>query len=884
MIVFIVLILSGVYASSENAVGWEELQEQQEQAQVEGTKENPYIINITGSTGGNQTFHYTSYPFYFKTQTIGSFEVSVDVEKQEVTFRLVDNQKDKIIALIKESDATKVDSKQLGIEYREAEETLISAPLYDIQEIVLGTQNNVTQEVRKTKLINMAPSASLLATRSNLYFFTNYEDNLVQQQINTLKSDESNRIGTFFNNSNATSLDYTMASTPVITDLIYEFNGVNNTALNKEAADENSIEGIVTRLFVAIGDTFLLKSMRSLFGNNISINTLIFNQFEMTRLDLYNESATGINASLRSAVTKWYNVFLTVTYIMYIVLLVYTGIMVITTAGTPRQERAKSFVTNWVVGLVLLILLPHYGFPLLFKLNDALVAYIGKDAASMDTYYTVLERHTEINGGDSMTEAIEQLEIKHRLVLEQAEGIQSNINTEIETIEDLVIANFENRIRNQYVNEPARAEEIINTGGERRRSDLSRWLRTSYETYENQRKFYEVNYPEENAHDRASSNIRRLTLGDDENIGFGLTADLGSYLSEDDVIQSILEKYKELYEKNMEASQIEQDIITLQNDVLGLMRTYAGKYNRLVFGVLFLMLLFQLIGLLVLYIKRMLMIAILIAIFPLIMLFYCIDKMADNTAQTLSLWFKEFLANIFIQSIHAVIYRVLVEMGLEVFQRDNGNWLLLVTAMMLILPAESIMKSVFGLNGMSLGQIGGMLEKATIGLGAIWGLATAGKRGNDKAVTSKEKKYVKNMQRKQTRADNRQATRDYKRAANNVRPDGFVKSVKNAAYSVGDWAHNRGNNFRKNMVKIHNFKNKAGTFTRVARNAGSIAIGAAYGLAGGDVNSMVQGAALARTLSGKQGKDKDYVKKQKEAKEKEKLKKRVGSAYKRKKP
>ena len=68
MVVFIVLLLSNVFASSEETDGSNE----------GGTLENPFVINITGSSGANQTFHFSSYPFYFKTNTIGSFEVYVD--------------------------------------------------------------------------------------------------------------------------------------------------------------------------------------------------------------------------------------------------------------------------------------------------------------------------------------------------------------------------------------------------------------------------------------------------------------------------------------------------------------------------------------------------------------------------------------------------------------------------------------------------------------------------------------------------------------------------------------------------------------------------------------------------------------------------------------
>lgn len=557
---------------------------------------------------------------------------------------------------------------------------------------------------------------------------------------------------------------------------------------------------------------------------------------------------------------------------MYIIILVYIGVMIIAVAGTPRQEKAKSYFTNWVAGLVILIFLPHYGFPLLFKINDAFVAYVGKDASNMDTYYTVLERNNEISGGDSMTEAIRKLEEKKEETTDEAEKIQTRISSQTERLRDEIVDDYCKYIERET------GRKVIDEMRASIANSLGNWLNRRYTVYHNFRKSNDA------THEQAIENLRTVLYQDR---GYLLSTAEYDYIIENDVIGKLSKDFEELFEKNKEIEQIEQDITTLQNDILGIMRSYAGEYNRLIFGILFLMLLFQLIGLLILYFKRLFMIAILITIFPLIMLFYCIDKMADNTAQTLSLWFKEFLSNIFIQSIHAVIYIVLVEMGLEVFKRDNGNWILLVCAMMLIIPAESIMKSLFNLNGFSLGQIGGMLEKATIGIGALKSLATAGKRGNDKAIVAKEKQFSQNMQRKQIRADNKKVARDYNRARNDIRKDGMIKNTKTSMYNMGDKMYNLGNKAREERKKIHNFTSRVGNYTRYARNAAAITAGAIYGLAGGDVNSLAQGAAIARTFSGKTGKDKDYTKKRKETRDKErqaKIKNRVKGAYKRQKP
>lgn len=55
------------------------------------------------------------------------------------------------------------------------------------------------------------------------------------------------------------------------------------------------------------------------------------------------------------------------------------------------------------------------------------------------------------------------------------------------------------------------------------------------------------------------------------------------------------------------------------------------------------------------YLKRMFTVALLIVLFPLVVLSYVFDKMGDRKAQTFSTWFREFTVNVFLQPIHAFL-------------------------------------------------------------------------------------------------------------------------------------------------------------------------------------------------------------------------------------
>lgn len=60
------------------------------------------------------------------------------------------------------------------------------------------------------------------------------------------------------------------------------------------------------------------------------------------------------------------------------------------------------------------------------------------------------------------------------------------------------------------------------------------------------------------------------------------------------------------------------------------------------------------------YLKRFLMVGFLIIISPLITITYSIDKAGDGKAQAFSNWMQEFVINVLIQPLHAIIYLVFV--------------------------------------------------------------------------------------------------------------------------------------------------------------------------------------------------------------------------------
>lgn len=108
----------------------------------------------------------------------------------------------------------------------------------------------------------------------------------------------------------------------------------------------------------------------------------------------------------------------------------------------------------------------------------------------------------------------------------------------------------------------------------------------------------------------------------------------------------------------------------------------------------------QTIGLLISYINRMLKIAFLMIISPLITLTYSIDKMGDGKAQALGTWLKEFIYTVLMQPFHCIIYLVMVSTSLNLLvEADDSNNLgfavLAILCVRFVQDAEKIVRKIF---------------------------------------------------------------------------------------------------------------------------------------------------------------------------------------------
>lgn len=93
------------------------------------------------------------------------------------------------------------------------------------------------------------------------------------------------------------------------------------------------------------------------------------------------------------------------------------------------------------------------------------------------------------------------------------------------------------------------------------------------------------------------------------------------------------------------------------------------------------------------YLKRLLYMAFLTLIAPIVALTYCIDKLNDGQAQGFNKWLKEYIFNLLIQPMHLLLYYILITSSFEFM---GENIIYSIVAIGFMIPAEKLLRSLFG--------------------------------------------------------------------------------------------------------------------------------------------------------------------------------------------
>lgn len=162
------------------------------------------------------------------------------------------------------------------------------------------------------------------------------------------------------------------------------------------------------------------------------------------------------------------------------------------------------------------------------------------------------------------------------------------------------------------------------------------------------------------------------------------------------------------------------------------------------------------------YLKRVVYMAFLTMIAPMVAMTYPLDKLNDGKAQAFSMWLKEYIFNLLIQPMHLLLYTILIS---SAYKLAATNVIYAIVALGFITPAEALVRKFFGF---TKAQTPGMVSGAAGAALAYTGLQSVIKFS--KGLTGgKEKQDEKEY--KEPRWTSKDKVDPHKSMANNMLKD-----------------------------------------------------------------------------------------------------------------
>lgn len=202
-----------------------------------------------------------------------------------------------------------------------------------------------------------------------------------------------------------------------------------------------------------------------------------------------------------------------------------------------------------------------------------------------------------------------------------------------------------------------------------------------------------------------------------------------SYLSDKDQADIEEEFYIINGQENADGKSV--SVIVWNTNMMGYLRVclQASASNGaayLGYTIMFIMMVAYTIFFMWTYIKRVILMAFLTIIAPLVALTYPIDKVNDGQAQGFNVWFKEYMFNLLLQPVHLLLYTIIVSSAIEL---ALYNPLYGIVALGFMTTAEKILRQIFNFSkAQTPGALAGATGTALAMTGMQW-LMGKGPRG-----------------------------------------------------------------------------------------------------------------------------------------------------------
>ncbi len=259
------------------------------------------------------------------------------------------------------------------------------------------------------------------------------------------------------------------------------------------------------------------------------------------------------------------------------------------------------------------------------------------------------------------------------------------------------------------------------------------------------------------------------------------------------------------------------------------------------------------------YVKRMITLAFLIIISPLVTVTYAIDKMGDGKSQALNTWLKEFVYNILLQPFQCVIYLAIMKTTIQKLAESEasiGRAALAIMCMMFVFSAEKIIRRIFGFDkassiadtmattGAMLATMSNLKKLGPKGKSGSTGSASGAKGSNAYKNSSKlADKNIEKMRQAATNPVSKMADKvgsfaPIQKATNAIHNSAPVQGASNIAEKVSDWSKGISDSVKQGVDNLAT-SNKTGE--RIVGNAAK-AMGNKASELGNNVKKDITGA------------------------------------------
>lgn len=399
---------------------------------------------------------------------------------------------------------------------------------------------------------------------------------------------------------------------------------------------------------------------------------------------------------LKYAIGNIYKYLRNLCLVLMMLVLLYIGIKIIISSTSQQQSKYKQMLTDWLVGMCLLLMM-HYIMSFLMNINTTIVKMLSNDEG--DSYYIGLaDLQDNGKGTDSSWLDIakgykpwgwgksddEKRFFGKKIIVKNTDDDTDGFNVGSDGYVDLSTQ--------PYIMHVNRTDStVLENWGKDGKLYLSAVLIDNDNPQHKNRAIYKANLME---YTRTISNF-----------GFELIDNV--FIYSDGNLQSL----------------------SAEND--GLVKENIPVFA---YSILYLALVVETVMFTVVYIKRVLQLAMLTMIAPLVAFMYPIDKIGDGQAQAFNTWLKDYIFNILIQPLHLLLYTIFIVAASDLFQK---NMIYAIAIYAFMIPAEKYFKKIFGFDKASSGgggPLGGVLGAgmAMHGLNRLTGLGPPGPPGGGK--------------------------------------------------------------------------------------------------------------------------------------------------------